>query len=103
MRVEVGDKVYIPDQKRPYRVRTRDDRYIICTKPYNPQHTVLYFIIDLVDKWRAPDDRLFCMGYESDEDCQERLTELQRRETLRQFSSREYISKRAARTSASAV
>ena len=36
MRVEVGDKVYIPDQKRPYRVRARDDRYIICTKPYNP-------------------------------------------------------------------
>ena len=74
---EVGDKVYIPGQKRPYRVRARDDRYIICTKPYNPQHTVLYFIIDLVDKWRAPDDRLFCMGYETDEDCQERLAELQ--------------------------
>ena len=36
MRVEVGDKVYIPGQKRPYKVRARDDRYIICTKPYNP-------------------------------------------------------------------
>ena len=30
-----------------------------------------------MDKWRAPDDRLFCMGYETDEDCQERLAELQ--------------------------
>ena len=77
MRVEVGDKVYIPNDKRPYRVRVRDDRYIICTKPFNPQHTVLYFIIDLVDKWRAPDDRIFCAGYETDEDCNERLKELQ--------------------------
>lgn len=77
MRVEVGDKVYIPDQKRPYKIRARDERYIICTKPYNPQKTVLYFIIDLVDRWRAPDDRLFCMGYKTDEDCKERLEELQ--------------------------
>ena len=42
MRVEVGDKVYVPNEKKPYKVRARDDRYIICTKPYNPQHTVLY-------------------------------------------------------------
>ena len=41
MRVEVGDKIYVPNEKKPYKVRARDDRYIICTKPYNPQHTVL--------------------------------------------------------------
>ena len=77
MRVEIGDKVYIPDQKRPFRVRARDDRYIICTKPFNPQHTVIYFIVDLIDKWRAPDNMIFCSGYETDEDCNERLKELQ--------------------------
>lgn len=77
MKVKVGDKVYIPNQKRPYRVRARDDRYIICTKPYNPGHTVLYFIIDLVDKWRAPDNMIFCSGYETDEDCRARLRDLQ--------------------------
>jgi hypothetical protein len=77
MRVQIGDKIYIPDQKKPYRVRARDERYIICTKPYNPKHTVLYFIIDLEDKWRGPDNMIFCSGYETDEDCQERLKELQ--------------------------
>jgi hypothetical protein len=77
MRVEVGDEVYIPDQKRPFKVRARDNRYIICTKPFNPQHTVIYFIVDLVDKWRAPDNMIFCAGYETDEDCQDRLRELQ--------------------------
>lgn len=75
MKVNKGDKVYIPEQKRAFRVKARDERYIICTKPCFG--TVLYFIVDLVDKWRAPDDRIFCSGYETEEDCQERLKELQ--------------------------
>ena len=77
MKVKVGDKVYVPTDKRPYTVKARDERYIICTKPFNVQHTVLYFIIDLVEKWRAPDNMIFCSGYESTEDCIERLKELQ--------------------------
>jgi len=77
MKVKVGDKVYAPNEKQPYRVKARDERYIICTKPFNLKHTVLYFIIDLVDKWRSPDDRVFCFGYETDEQCHERLKELQ--------------------------
>ena len=77
MRVDVGDNVYIPGEKRPYTVQCRDDRYIICTKPFNLRHTVQYFIIDLVDKWRAPDDMVFCFGYETTEQCLDRLRELQ--------------------------
>jgi len=77
MKVKVGDKVYIPEQKRPFRVRARDDRYIICTKWINLKHTVLYFIIDLQEKWRAPDDMIFCSRYETDEQCNERLKELE--------------------------
>lgn len=77
MKVNIGDKVYVPNEKKPYRVRARDDRYIICTKPFNAMHTVLYFIIDLVNKWRAPDNMIFCSGYETDEDCIDRLKELQ--------------------------
>ena len=77
MRVEVGDKVYVPNEKRPYRVRARDERYIICTKPYNPRRTVLYFIVDLKERVRGPDNMVFCSGYETDEDCAERLQELQ--------------------------
>ena len=59
------------------RVEVEDNRYIICTKPFNLKHTVLYFIIDLKDKWRAPDDRVFCSGYDTDEQCQEQLKKLQ--------------------------
>ena len=76
-KVTVGDKVYIPNEKRPYTVQARDERYIICTKPFAAQKTVLYFIIDLVNEWRAPDNMIFCLGYETQEDCIERLHELQ--------------------------
>lgn len=77
MKVKVGDKVYLPNEKHPYTIQARDERFIVCTKPYNPQRTVLYFIVDLVDKWRAPDNMVFCSWYETDEECLERLKELQ--------------------------
>ena len=74
---EVGDKVYFGNEKRPYRVRCCDERYAICTKPFNLGHTVQYFIIDSVEKLRGPDNQVFCSGYETDEQCLERLKELQ--------------------------
>lgn len=77
MRVEVGDKVYIPNEKRPYTVKARDDRYIICTKPYNLKGSVFYFIVDIKEKRRGPDNMIFCSGYDTDEQCAERLKELQ--------------------------
>jgi len=77
IKVLVGDKVYVPNESKPYRVRVRDERYIICTKPFNPKKTVLYFIIDLQNKRRSPDNMIFCHGYETDEQCQERLQELE--------------------------
>lgn len=77
MKVSVGDKVYVPNEKRPYTVKARDDRYIICTKLFAAKHTVLYFIIDLEEKRRGPDNMVFGAGYETNEECAERLKELQ--------------------------
>ena len=75
--LRVGDYVQIYDEKKPYVVRCRDERFIICTKPFNLQHTVKYFIIDLKERLRGPDNMIFCMGYETQEECEERLRELQ--------------------------
>ena len=72
-----GDPVFIANEVRPYRVKCRDERYIICTKPFNPKHTVMYFIADLVRWERGPDNMVFCSGYETQEECEERLKELQ--------------------------
>ena len=74
---KVGDRIYVGGERKPYRVRARDDRYIIATKPFNPKHTVIYLIIDLVREVRGPDNMVFCFGYESDEDVKERLKDLQ--------------------------
>ncbi len=72
-----GDPVFIPGEKRPFKVICRDERYIICTKPFNPKHTVRYFIIDLEKGLRGPDNMVFCSGYETKEQCQDRLKQLQ--------------------------
>lgn len=56
----------------------RNERYIICTQPYNPKRTVMYFIIDLERGIRGPDNMIFCFGYETALDCAERLDELER-------------------------
>ena len=72
-----GDPVFVPNEVRPYRVKCRDDRFIICTKPFNPMRTVMYFIIDIERGLRGPDNMVFCSGYETQEQCEERLKELQ--------------------------
>lgn len=77
MKANVGDKIYFPTDKRPFKVRCRNERFIILTKPLNLYHTVLYTIVDLKNKWRGPDNMIFCNGYETDKDCNERLIELQ--------------------------
>ena len=72
-----GDPVYVPNEVRPYRVKCRDERFIICTKPFNLQRTVMYFILDLKEYRRGPDNSVFCQGYETQEQCEERLKDLQ--------------------------
>ena len=37
----------------------------------------MYFIVDLVKMVRGPDNMVFCFGYETQEQCEERLKELQ--------------------------
>ena len=41
-RIEVGDKIYIASEKRPYRVRAANQRFAVCTKPHFK--TVLWWV-----------------------------------------------------------
>jgi hypothetical protein len=72
-----GDKIWFVEEKRPYTIRTRNKRFLICTKPFNPKRTVLYTIVDLEKQIRGTENLVFCMGYESDEDCNEALIRLE--------------------------
>ncbi|GAA4879494.1 hypothetical protein GCM10023310_69580 [Paenibacillus vulneris] len=44
--LKVGDKVYFKTDKRPYTVKACNELFVICTKPFNLQHTCIYTIID---------------------------------------------------------
>jgi len=70
----ISTKLYVPGEVRPYAVRAADDRFVIATKPHFK--TVQYFILDFQTQWRGPDNMVLCAGYESDEDCQARISEL---------------------------
>ena len=73
---EVGARVWFAGEKKPYKVRARNERYLICTKPFNPKRTVLYTIVDLERRVRGRDNMIFGMGYETDEDIAETMAAL---------------------------
>lgn len=75
-KLSLNSKVWFKEEKRPYRVRSISDRYIILTKPFNLKKTVFYTIIDLEEGIRSSDDRLFSFGYETSQQCAERLNDL---------------------------
>jgi len=71
-----GERIWFDDEKRPYKVRAGNERYTICTKPFNPKKTVIYSIIDWVERKRSTENLIFCMGFETDEECEEALQRL---------------------------
>lgn len=77
----LGSKVWVGTERFPYTVRARNERYAICTKPFNPQRTVLYCILDAVEGQRAPEDLIFGFGAETDEQCTEMLARVTSGET----------------------
>lgn len=75
-KIPVGLKIKFLEEKQAYTVRASNKFYSVCTKPFNAQKTVLYTIIDWTNKIRGPENLVFGMGAESDEDCKEMLERL---------------------------
>lgn len=88
---KVGDRVAFAEETMAYTIQARSERYLICTKPFNARRTVLYAIVDLVDKIRGPDNLLFGLGYETRAACETRLGELLDPETCVEISHRRRI------------
>ena len=76
----IGARLYFSREKRPYRVRARSGRFLVCTKPFAAQKTVLYTVIDLVERVRGPENLVFGMGAETDEQCWDMLDRLDGRD-----------------------
>ena len=75
--VPVGTVIKFGEEKQSYRVRARGNRYLVCTKPFNPKRTVLYTIIDLQENIRGTENLVFSMGVETDEQCKKMVERLE--------------------------
>jgi hypothetical protein len=80
-KLPVGSKVKFKEEKQSYTVQASNIAFTVCTKPFNCQKTVLYTIINWMEKIRGPEGIVFGMGAESKEDCEEMLERLTQGET----------------------
>lgn len=72
-----GTKLQWKGQKKRFRVIARNDNFIIITRPYNPQKTYEYSILDL-EYMQCNHDNYYCKyNYNNVEECKEALKELQ--------------------------
>lgn len=88
---QVGDWVYFEGEKRPYTIRARDCEFVICTKPFAARKTYLYTIVDFVRDVRGADNMIFGLSYETDEDCEERLENMNDSNSEMEVSHRNYV------------
>jgi len=80
MYIHEGTKIKFKAEQKRYTVQCFNDRFIICTKPFNAVKSVLYSIIDLKEGIRGTDNLIFCMGYETKEQCKWSLKMLEKGE-----------------------
>lgn len=69
-------KIWFANEKRPYKVRAFNERYAICTKPFNLRQTIFYSIIDIKENVRSTENLVFGYGFETDMECEEALERL---------------------------
>lgn len=75
---KVDDKIKFVEYKKYWTVQACNKQFLICTQPFNLKHTVLYTIVDLVNNIRGTENLVFCMGFETKEQCEEALQRLQK-------------------------
>ncbi len=80
-RLPVGSKIKFSGEKQKYTVQASNIFYSVCTKPFNPKHTVLYTVINWYGQIRGTENLVFGMGAETRKDCEEMLVRLTNGET----------------------
>lgn len=76
LRIPEWSKIKFKEEKQMYTVISSNRFFAVCTKPFNLQKTVLYTIVDFVNKIRWPENLVFWMGAETKEECDEMLDRL---------------------------
>ena len=68
---QAGDRIKFASERQRYTVMAASKRYLVCTKPFNLRHTVLYTIVDLVMCTRGTENLIFGLGFDTQEKCEE--------------------------------
>lgn len=76
MEIKVGNKIKFTEEVQKYTVIAANDRFAICTKPFNPKKTVIYSIIDIKKQIRGTENLIFGFGAETKEQCEDILERL---------------------------
>jgi hypothetical protein len=85
---KVGDKVRFAEEKLAYTVQARSERFLVCTKPFNPKRTVLYTVVDLAQSIRGTENLIFGLGAETREQCEQMLARLEAGKTEVSYRNR---------------
>jgi hypothetical protein len=77
MNLQTNSKILFTGEKMAYTVKACNERYAICTKPFNLKKTVLYTIVDLEQGVRGTNDFVFNpYDFKSQEDIEQCLRDL---------------------------
>lgn len=72
-----GWRVRFAEERNAYTIQARGERYLVCTKPFKPQRTVLYTVVDLQEQVRGTENLVFGMGAETQEQCEQMVRRLE--------------------------
>jgi hypothetical protein len=75
----VGDKIKFKGERQRYTVKAKSNngRFMICTKPFNIIHHVLYTIVDFKEKIRGKNNLVFnCYDYSDQKEIDECMKDL---------------------------
>jgi hypothetical protein len=97
---QIGSRIWFEGESRPYRVRAGNHRFLVCTKPHNVGHKVLYTVIDFARQVRSTEGLVFGLGAETDKQCEEMTARLHSGET--ELSKRNEVRLKITRTEAPA-
>lgn len=79
--IRVGTKLKFRGERHRYTVQACNPYFAICTKPFSARRTVLYTIINWVERIRGTEDLIFGMGFGDREHCEQALNRLMAQES----------------------
>jgi hypothetical protein len=89
VKATIGTRIWFSGEYKPYHVRARSDRFLVCTKPFNIRHTTIYTIVDLEKLIRGTEGVAFGLGAETDKDCMQMIARLEGRSYPNDFYKEE--------------